>query len=116
MAHITPARPKSPVNQNNFDPNKQLRFRGFHDLAFSICGCLNDYLEGNFPVSLFLQSLVTYDDFCENTSLIDSPNLVVRLGGKYMNWATAAPQVLSLVLFQRPLPKVSAVKLFFLSL
>ncbi|KAB7503804.1 Phosphatidate phosphatase LPIN2 [Armadillidium nasatum] len=79
-------------------------YKGYHDLAFSLCGGLHEYVEGDFPESLFLQSLVTYDDFCENPNVIDNPHLVVRLGGKYMNWATSAAQIVALALFQRPLP------------
>ncbi|KAK8730132.1 hypothetical protein OTU49_008097, partial [Cherax quadricarinatus] len=79
-------------------------YKGYDDIAFSLCGRLNEY-EGKFPESLFLQSLVTYDDFCENLQILDNPDLVIRFGGKYLNWTTAAPQILSLVLFQRPIPQ-----------
>ncbi|KAK8397854.1 hypothetical protein O3P69_004570 [Scylla paramamosain] len=79
-------------------------YKGYQDIAFSLCGRLNEY-ETDFPESLFLQSLVTYDDFCENPNILDNPDLVIRLGGKYVNWATAAPQIMSLVLFQRPVPQ-----------
>ncbi|XP_042215026.1 phosphatidate phosphatase LPIN3-like isoform X2 [Homarus americanus] len=79
-------------------------YKGYHDIAFSLCGRLHEY-EGNFPESLFLQSLVTYDDFCENPQILDNPDLVVRFGGKYLNWNAASPQILSLVLFQRSVPQ-----------
>lgn len=79
-------------------------YKGYQDIAFSLCGRLNEY-EGDFPESLFLQSLVTYDDFCENPNILDNPDLVIRFGGKYLNWATVSPQLLSLVLFQRPVPQ-----------
>lgn len=86
-------------------------YKGYHNIAFSLCGRLHEY-EGDFPESLFLQSLVTYDDFCENPQLLDNPNLVVRLGEKYVNWMTASPQILSLVLFQRPIPQKLAEDLY----
>ncbi|XP_069165204.1 phosphatidate phosphatase LPIN3 isoform X2 [Procambarus clarkii] len=79
-------------------------YKGYEDIAFSLCGRLNEY-EKNFPESLFLQSLVTYDDFCENLQILDNPDLVIRFGGKYLNWNTAGPQILSLVLFQQPIPQ-----------
>lgn len=79
-------------------------YKGYQDIAFSLCGRLHEY-EGDFPESLFLQSLVTYDDFCENPNILDNPDLVIRFGGKYLNWATASPQIMSLVLFQRPVPQ-----------
>ncbi|XP_076034413.1 phosphatidate phosphatase LPIN isoform X4 [Oratosquilla oratoria] len=80
-------------------------YKGYHDIAFSLCGRLHEHLDCDFPESLFLQSLITYDDFCENPQLIDNPDLVVRLNNKYYNWATAGPVIMSLVLFQRPLPQ-----------
>lgn len=76
----------------------------FDDLAMSLCGGLQD-TEGEIPNQCFLQSLVTYDDFLQNTSLIQNPNLVIRMGGKYYNWQIAAPMLLSLAMFQRPLPE-----------
>ncbi|XP_069992168.1 phosphatidate phosphatase LPIN3 isoform X4 [Penaeus vannamei] len=79
-------------------------YKGYHDIAFSLCGRLHEY-EGDFPESLFMQSLVTYDDFCENPQILENPDLVVRFGGKYLNWRTVSPQILSLVLFQRPVPQ-----------
>ncbi|KAK7022848.1 Lipin-3 [Halocaridina rubra] len=87
-------------------------YKGYHDIALSLCGRLHEYEGGDFPESLFLQSLVTYDDYCENPQILDNPNLVVRLGGKYLNWATASPQILSLVLFQRPVPQKLADDLY----
>ncbi|XP_067142408.1 phosphatidate phosphatase LPIN1 [Centruroides vittatus] len=76
----------------------------YDDLAVSLCGGLQD-TEGEIPDQCFLQSRVTYDDFLQNTSLLQNPNLVIRMGGKYYNWQTAAPMLLSLAMFQRPLPE-----------
>ncbi|XP_023215611.1 phosphatidate phosphatase LPIN1-like [Centruroides sculpturatus] len=76
----------------------------YDDLAMSLCGGLQD-TEGEIPDQCFLQSLITYDDFLQNTSLLQNPNLVIRMGGKYYNWQTAAPMLLSLAMFQRPLPE-----------
>ncbi|XP_066973986.1 phosphatidate phosphatase LPIN3 isoform X10 [Macrobrachium rosenbergii] len=86
-------------------------YKGYDDIAFSLCGRLHEY-EGDFPESLFLQSIVTYDDFIENPQILDNPNLVIRYGGKYLNWMTASPQILSLVLFQRPVPQKLANQLY----
>ncbi|XP_064090587.1 phosphatidate phosphatase LPIN1-like isoform X2 [Macrobrachium nipponense] len=86
-------------------------YKGYDDIAFSLCGRLHEY-EGDFPESLFLQSIVTYDDFIENPQILDNPNLVIRYGGKYLNWMAASPQILSLVLFQRPVPQKLANQLY----
>ncbi|XP_077990514.1 phosphatidate phosphatase LPIN2-like [Glandiceps talaboti] len=74
------------------------------DLALSLCGGLKES-EGEIPLEKFLQSLVTYDDFCKNPALLADPNLILRFGGKYYNWQTASPLIMSLVVFQRPLPE-----------
>ena len=79
-------------------------------MAFSRCGSLHEYVDEQFPDSLFMQSMITYDEFIENPSIMDSPDLVVRMNGKYLNWMTAAPQIMSLVLFQRSIPQVSSFK------
>ncbi|XP_068218623.1 phosphatidate phosphatase LPIN3 isoform X2 [Palaemon carinicauda] len=86
-------------------------YKGYDDIAFSLCGRLHEY-EGDFPESLFLQSIVTYDDFIENPQILDNPNLVVRFGGKYLTWLAASPQILSLVLFQRPIPQKLSSQLY----
>jgi phosphatidate phosphatase LPIN len=54
----------------------------------------------------FLQGLVTYNDLIQNPKLIDNPDLVVRLNGKFYNWRVACPLVMSLVVYQRALPQV----------
>ncbi|KAF2349469.1 Lipin middle domain, partial [Trinorchestia longiramus] len=82
-------------------------YKGYDDVALSLCGRVQELRSKEVPESLFLQSLVSYDDFCCNpTALLANPDLVVRMGGAYYNWTTAAPQLLALVLFQRPLPPV----------
>ncbi|KAG7247392.1 hypothetical protein CRUP_019521, partial [Coryphaenoides rupestris] len=56
----------------------------------------------------FLDKAVSYHQFSSNPSLIDDPNLVVRLGHKYYNWSTAAPLMLAMQVYQKPLPQVRA--------
>ena len=56
---------------------------------------------------MFLQSLVTYDDFVENPRLIDNPDLVVKVGTKYYTWHAACPIIMSWALYQRSLPQSS---------
>ncbi|XP_070533057.1 phosphatidate phosphatase LPIN2-like isoform X3 [Ptychodera flava] len=74
------------------------------DLALSLCGGL-EKSEGDIPMENFLQALVTYEDFCKNPGILTDPNLVLRFGGKYYNWQSASPLIMSLVVFQRPLPE-----------
>ncbi|XP_048453249.1 phosphatidate phosphatase LPIN1 isoform X2 [Rhincodon typus] len=74
-------------------------------IAISLCGGLNDYKE--ITKEQFLQRSVTYQQFAENPGMIDDPNLVVKIGSKYYNWPTAAPMLLAVQTFQKPLPKVT---------
>lgn len=80
-------------------------YRSLPDVALSLCGHFGDQIEP--PEELFLQSLVTYDDFVENPRLIENPDLLVRIGGKYYTWQAACPIVMSWVLYQRFLPQSS---------
>ena len=82
----------------------------------------------------FMEHILTYHEFAENPAIIDNPNLVVKIGNRfvslfisgkivfyvsglycvltsvcplrYYNWTLAAPLILSLQAFQKNLPKV----------
>ncbi|CAG13695.1 unnamed protein product, partial [Tetraodon nigroviridis] len=54
----------------------------------------------------FQEKIITYQQFSENPSVIDDPNLVVKIGNKYYNWSTAAPVMLAMQVYQKPLPQV----------
>ena len=70
----------------------------------SLCGGLNT---PNGPSEeQFLQHLVTYEDLANDPMLVENPNLVVRLDGKLYNWRSACPIIMSLVIYQKPLPQV----------
>jgi phosphatidate phosphatase LPIN len=78
-------------------------FRTLPDVAISLCGHFGgDGMEP--PEELFLQSMVTYDDFVENPRLIENPDLLVRIAGKYYTWQAACPIIMSWALYQRVLP------------
>lgn len=86
--------------------DSRLDYRSLPDVALSLCGGhFGDQIEP--PEDLFLQSLVTYDDFVENPRLIENPDLLVRIGSKYYTWQAACPIVMSWVLYQRFLPQSS---------
>ncbi|CAG0882059.1 unnamed protein product [Darwinula stevensoni] len=75
---------------------------GFQDLAMSLCGGL-DSKDGPLD-HLFQMSEVTYDSFLCNPRLLESPDLVVRMNGKYYPWHHAAPMILCPVLFNCNFP------------
>ncbi|XP_064151110.1 phosphatidate phosphatase LPIN1 isoform X5 [Loxodonta africana] len=60
-----------------------------------------------FPKNAFLEQAVSYQQFVDNPAIIDDPNLVVKIGNKYYNWTTAAPLLLAMQAFQKPLPKAT---------
>ena len=73
----------------------------------SLCGSLNNPSES--IAEKFLQHQITFDDLANNPKIFEEPNLVVRYDGQYYNWKTAAPLIMSLLVFRRPLPQVSII-------
>jgi phosphatidate phosphatase LPIN len=82
--------------------------RSYGEISLSLCGGLAaaDGTISTPTEDSFLQGLVTYNDLIQNPKLVENPDLVVRLNGKYYCWRTACPQVMSLVVYQKPLPQV----------
>uniref|UniRef100_A0A671VBM3 phosphatidate phosphatase n=1 Tax=Sparus aurata TaxID=8175 RepID=A0A671VBM3_SPAAU len=74
-------------------------------VAISLCGGLTDNRE--ITREEFQERAITYQQFSENPSIIDDPNLVVKIGNKYYNWSTAAPVMLAMQVYQKPLPQAS---------
>ncbi|XP_044201895.1 phosphatidate phosphatase LPIN1 isoform X2 [Thunnus albacares] len=74
-------------------------------VAISLCGGLTD--NRGITREQFQERAVSYQQFSENPSLIDDPNLVVKIGNKYYNWNTAAPVMLAMQVYQKPLPQAS---------
>ncbi|KAM3625313.1 uncharacterized protein V6R79_009970 [Siganus canaliculatus] len=74
-------------------------------VAISLCGGLADNRE--ITREQFQEKAISYQQFSENPSVIDDPNLVVKIGNKYYNWSTAAPVMLAMQVYQKPLPQAS---------
>ncbi|KAJ4947661.1 hypothetical protein JOQ06_009694 [Pogonophryne albipinna] len=74
-------------------------------VSISLCGGLTDNRE--ITRDQFQERAISYKQFSENPSLIDDPNLVVKIGNKYYNWNTAAPVMLAMQVYQKPLPQAS---------
>uniref|UniRef100_A0A1I8P291 phosphatidate phosphatase n=1 Tax=Stomoxys calcitrans TaxID=35570 RepID=A0A1I8P291_STOCA len=69
-------------------------------VAMSLCGLQE---KGDPSDEEFERHSIKYKDVCENPSIFSSPNLVVRLNGKYYSWAAACPIVMTIITFQKPL-------------
>ncbi|XP_008308631.1 phosphatidate phosphatase LPIN1 isoform X1 [Cynoglossus semilaevis] len=74
-------------------------------VAISLCGGLGDNRE--IIREHFWERAVSYKQFSEDPSILEDPNLVVKIGNKYYNWSTAAPVMLALQVYQKPLPQAS---------
>ncbi|TRY59662.1 hypothetical protein DNTS_027403 [Danionella cerebrum] len=74
-------------------------------IAISLCGGLSENKE--ISREEFEERAISYQEFAANPAIIDDPNLVVKIGTKYYNWTTAAPIVLAMQVFQKPLPKAT---------
>lgn len=64
------------------------------DIWLTICtDLLNNCQKYNDPLSLsfclvterFLEHMITYNEFAENPAIIDNPNLVVKIGNRYVS-------------------------------
>ncbi|XP_064544236.1 phosphatidate phosphatase LPIN3 isoform X3 [Drosophila montana] len=89
---------------SDYDESKQLAPQGKKYLDFvamSMCGMQEN---GAPPRDEdFDRQLVTYADVCKNPNMFASPNLVVRLNGKYYTWIAACPIVMTMITFQKQL-------------
>ncbi|XP_060924271.1 phosphatidate phosphatase LPIN1 isoform X1 [Limanda limanda] len=74
-------------------------------VTISLCGGLTDNKE--ITREQFQEKAVSYKQFSENPSLIEDPNLVVKIANKYYNWNSAAPVMLAMQVYQKPLPQAS---------
>ncbi|VTJ89099.1 Hypothetical predicted protein, partial [Marmota monax] len=96
------------VGSSGADSGMESTSDGLRDLpsiAISLCGGLSDHRE--IMKDEFLEQAVSYQQFVDNPAIIDDPNLVVKIGNNYYNWTTAAPLLLAMQTFQKPLPKES---------
>uniref|UniRef100_A0A0K8TTZ6 phosphatidate phosphatase n=1 Tax=Tabanus bromius TaxID=304241 RepID=A0A0K8TTZ6_TABBR len=77
-------------------------------VAMSLCGGME---KGGPTDEEFDQHAMKYSEVCQNPSIFSSPNLVVRLNGKYYSWAAACPIVMTIITFQKPLSNDAIEKL-----
>ncbi|XP_011869441.1 PREDICTED: phosphatidate phosphatase LPIN3 isoform X3 [Vollenhovia emeryi] len=93
--------PKHPIFDNNVE------------ISISLCGGLDS--ESGPSKEAFNENLLHFEDVCTDPKLYENPNLIVKINGKFYNWTTACPIVLTYVVFQRHLPQ-SAIENLYMSL
>ncbi|KAL5970971.1 Phosphatidate phosphatase LPIN3 [Taenia solium] len=80
------------------------------ELKISLCGGLS--ADGHIDHERFCAHLVTFEEFSKDPGgIIADPNLVLLFNGKFYNWNTVAPLILSRVCFQADLPYGSILRL-----
>ncbi|XP_011635241.1 phosphatidate phosphatase LPIN2 isoform X2 [Pogonomyrmex barbatus] len=98
---------------SDFEEPKHSIFDNNIEISMSLCGGLDS--ENGPSKEAFDENLLHFEDVCTDPKLYENPNLVVRINGKFYNWATACPIVLTYVVFQRHLPQ-SAIENLYMSL
>ncbi|XP_017303204.1 phosphatidate phosphatase LPIN3 isoform X3 [Diaphorina citri] len=73
------------------------------EVVLSLCGKLGTP-EGPSDEE-FAQHVLSYETLSSDPGILDNPDLVVRIEGKYYSWRAASPIILSWVAYQKPLPK-----------
>jgi len=93
------------LNRNCETDLPTLISRHLPDLAASLCGGLAD---ATITPEQFEAHHLTYPQFLEKlsagASVVNDANLVIRVHEKYLTWEKAAPILLSVMLFEQPLP------------
>ncbi|XP_043284096.1 phosphatidate phosphatase LPIN3 isoform X2 [Venturia canescens] len=95
---------------SDFEESKQSLFENNLEISLSLCGGL-DSVSGPSD-DAFQQNLLHFEDFCNDVKLYENPNLVVKINGKFYNWATACPIIVTLAAFQRCLPQQAVENLY----
>ena len=85
-------------------PSEVMRELQPGNVELSLCGNLKDASGDKAPEN-FDSHKLSFGAFSQKPDIITSPNLVVRIGKKYYSWQVAAPVILSLLVFQQPLPE-----------
>ncbi|XP_063993759.1 phosphatidate phosphatase LPIN3 isoform X2 [Diachasmimorpha longicaudata] len=88
---------------SDFDEHKQSMFDSNFDVSLSLCGGLDT---DNGPTEeSFHQNQLRFEDICTDIKLFENPNLVVKINGKFYNWTSACPIIVTLAAYQRCLPQ-----------
>ncbi|CAH1114571.1 unnamed protein product [Psylliodes chrysocephalus] len=87
---------------SDFEEQQKLAQAFSQDISLSLCGW-----DPEPNCNRFLEHVVKFSDLCNNPSLFENPNLVVRIKDKYYTWKVAAPILTSIMVYGRPLVQSS---------
>lgn len=88
---------------SDFEEPKHTIFDNSVEISLSLCGGLDS--ENGPSKEAFHENLLQFEDVCADLKLYENPNLVVKINGKFYNWITACPIVMTYAVFQRHLPQ-----------
>ncbi|EZA58410.1 Phosphatidate phosphatase LPIN2 [Ooceraea biroi] len=88
---------------SDFEEPKHTIFDNNVEMSMSLCGGLDN--ENGPSIEAFRENLLHFEDVSADPKLYENPNLVVKINGKFYNWATACPIVMTYAIFQRHLPQ-----------
>jgi phosphatidate phosphatase LPIN len=92
---------KSDISDYECNKSKDLD-TSLNFVSLSLCGGME---KGGPTDEEFNANVIQYSDVCRDPALFASPNLVVRINDKYYSWMTACPYVMTLLVYQKPLPQ-----------
>lgn len=95
---------------SDFEEPKHTIFDNSIDVGLSLCGGLDS--ENGPSEDSFHQNMLQFEDICSDPKLYENPNLVVKINGKFYNWTTACPIVITYAAFQRHLPQTTIENLY----
>ncbi|XP_011141712.1 phosphatidate phosphatase LPIN1 isoform X2 [Harpegnathos saltator] len=95
---------------SDFEEPKHSIFDNTVEISLSLCGGLDT--ENGPSKEAFHENLLQFEDICTDPKLYENPNLVVKINGKFYNWATACPIVMTYAVFQRHLPQSAIESLY----
>nr|CAB3263482.1 phosphatidate phosphatase LPIN1 [Phallusia mammillata] len=87
------------------DDNSSEGMEDQRDVTISLCGFGSGSGAGSVDPVKFAEKQISYESFVRDPlPIINDPNLVIRLGeSRYLTWQSAAPVIMSLAVFRRPL-------------
>ncbi|EDV20453.1 uncharacterized protein TRIADDRAFT_64321 [Trichoplax adhaerens] len=78
--------------------------KDYADIAISSCG-YNSAINDPNSQEKFNASVISYEEFCANPNRLFDDETVVRIADNYYTWQVAIPMVMSMMLYQQPLPQ-----------
>ncbi|RIA99275.1 Lipin/Ned1/Smp2-domain-containing protein [Glomus cerebriforme] len=92
-------------NDNTAEKESGIEIEGkVHHFEISLCGSEVFGRDEQTDADMFRKNQITYEHFSENLRILNDKSLVIKYNNRYYSWQTAAPIIVSLLVFQKPLP------------